>query len=265
MTQPSSSESAPSYPRHFYVSTHERASEAPSRIVDCLLSFVQPTSVIDVGCGVADFLAEFARRGIDDVAGVDLAIDTNLLQIPADRFTAHDLSKPFQAARKYDLVMSLETAEHLPESAAETFVDTLVGLGDIVVFSAAVPEQDGFRHINLQWQDYWADRFRARGFVPIDCIRDRIWTDDAIPSFYRQNILMYVRREALARYPALQAEQSRTAANSLSRIHPSFYLSKADPTQATMRYLLRALPAAPRAVIAAIRRRVPGMRRGAGG
>jgi hypothetical protein len=143
-------------------------------------------------------------------------------------------------------------------------VDTLVGLGDVVVFSAAVPEQDGFRHINLQWQEYWADRFRARGFVPIDCIRDRIWTDETIPSFYRQNILMYVRQEALARHPALAAEQSRTAVNSLSRIHPSFYMRKVDPQSVSLKFLLRALPAAPRAVAAAIRRRVkrlPGLRR----
>jgi SAM-dependent methyltransferase len=255
--------SAHCYPRHFYMTMHENDGDAPARIVDCILSVVQPKSVIDVGCGVADFLAQFMNRGIVDVTGVDLAIDTALLQIPQERFTPHDLSKPFKVARKYDLVVSLETAEHLPESAAETFVDTLVNLGDVVVFSAAVPEQDGFRHINLQWQDYWADRFRARGFVPVDCIRDRIWTDETIPSFYRQNILMYVRQEALPLYPSLAAEQSRTAVNSLSRIHPSFYMRKVDPKTVSLKYLLRALPAAPRALVAAIRRRVkrlPGMR-----
>jgi SAM-dependent methyltransferase len=245
-----------SYPRHFYAAMHEDDGDAPARIVDCILSFVQPASVVDVGCGNADFLECFQRRGIADIQGVDLPIDPKLLRIPAERFTPHDLSKPFSAPRRYELVVSLEVGEHLPESAADVLVDTIVGLGDVVVFSAAVPEQGGFRHINLQWQDYWAEKFRARGFVAVDCLRDRIWKDDAIPVFYRQNVLMYVRNEALPNYPVLQAEHARTAQNSLSRVHPLFFMSKADPQRISLRFLLRALAHSPQVAAAAVKRRM---------
>jgi len=252
-----------SYPRHFYAAMHEDDGDAPTRIVDCILSIVRPASVVDVGCGNADFLASFLRRGIEDIQGVDLPIDPKLLRIPADRFTPHDLTKPFKAPRQYDLVVSLEVGEHLPESAADVLVDTCVGLGDIVVFSAAVPEQAGFRHINLQWQDYWAEKFRARGFVAVDCLRDRMWKDDGIPFFYRQNVLMYVREASLPKYTVLQTEHARTAQNSLSRVHPLFFMSKADPQRVTLRFLMRALAHAPQSAAAAVKRRL--RRRGGAG
>ena len=50
--------------------------------------------------------------------------------------------------RKFDLVVSLEVAEHLPSECAETFVDSLTGLGPIVLFSAAIPHQGGTNHAN---------------------------------------------------------------------------------------------------------------------
>ena len=251
---------APSYPRFIYTGQSSQSSSgrpSAARIVYRLLEIVQPTSVVDVGCGVGVFLAAFSERGIEDVRGIDLpGIDMHLLRIPADKFVPWDLSKPYDADRQFDVVMSLETAEHLPASSAETFVQTLTGLGPIVVFSAAVPKQGGYRHLNEQWQDYWAQKFKARGYLPVDSLRNSLWNDPDVSPFYRQNIVMYVSKQILEDDARLRSAYQKTNLDSLSRIHPLIYIGKADPKHVTLRFLLEALLRMPVVLAMAICRRL---------
>jgi SAM-dependent methyltransferase len=246
---------AKAYPSYFYEKLNESGAAA-ERVVESILRYVKPRSVVDVGCGTGVFAAAFADVGISDVHGVDLLPqDPELLRIPRERFIAHDLSTPFRVDRKFDLVLSLEVAEHLPATSADVFVDTLTGLGDCVFFSAAVPEQGGYRHINEQWQDWWAEMFRARGFHAVDCLRDHLWEDPAVPFYYAQNLIAYATEAALDRHSELRRAFERTDQSSLSRIHPTLYRQKAEPRQVTARFLLRALPHAPRAAFKAVERR----------
>ena len=96
-------------------------------------------------------------------------------QVPADLFVPWNLTTPLDLGRTFDLVMSLEVAEHLPQAAAETFVSSLVGLGPVVLFSAAIPGQQGDHHVNLQWQDWWVEYFERHGYVPVDAVRPEVW------------------------------------------------------------------------------------------
>ena len=93
----------------------------------------------------------------------------------------------------FDLAISMEVAEHLPERCAEPFVESLTRLADVVLFSAAVPFQGGIGHVNEQWGSYWVALFRNRGYTAVDIIRKRIWNDDQIPYWYRQNTLLFVK------------------------------------------------------------------------
>lgn len=72
-----------------------------------------------------------------------------------------DLTQPLSLGRKFDLCVSMEVAEHLPPSRADSFVADLVGLAPVVLFSAAVPEQGGTNHLNEQWPDYGAICLRS--------------------------------------------------------------------------------------------------------
>ena len=63
----------------------------------------------------------------------------HMLMIPEKCFQPTDLSKPFKVFKKYDMAMSLEVAEHLPEESADGFVKGLCMSSDIVLFSAAHP------------------------------------------------------------------------------------------------------------------------------
>lgn len=154
---------------------------------------LQPRSVVDVGCGVGTWLAAFKDRGIADIAGYDGDwVDRKLLQIPEEVFHAVDLNQRLHVERRYDLAVSLETAEHLQPQRGETFVSDLVALAPAVLFSAAIPHQGGTGHLNERWQDYWAGLFAAHGYSVKDCIRPRVWENVGGALWYAQNTLLYV-------------------------------------------------------------------------
>ena len=55
-----------------------------------------------------------------------------------------------------------------------------------VLFSAAVPHQGGWNHLNEQWPQYWAEIFARRRFFPVDCLRERFWNRPNVRWWYAQ-------------------------------------------------------------------------------
>src|SRR5215469_5512003 len=106
---------------------------------------VRPSSLLDVGCGHGAWLAVWSELGVQDQLGLEgahVGVDS-LLLIPRERFRIVDLSGAWHVGRRFELVQSLEVAEHLPAESAEVFVRCLCAHGDIVLFSAAQPGQGG--------------------------------------------------------------------------------------------------------------------------
>lgn len=195
------------------------------QILPHVLRYVSPNSVIDVGCGVGTWLSVFFELGITDVTGVDGDyIERSMLEIPEEKFLAHNLETPLRLSRQFDLVVSLEVAEHLPQTVAEDFVDSLVALGPVILFSAAIPYQAGENHVNEQWPSYWASMFHERGYQVADCIRKHVWENPDVAWWYAQNTLLFANEEALDRLPLLRTECERTSRAALSIVHPSRYL-----------------------------------------
>jgi len=113
------------------------------------------------------------------------------LAIPKKNFRAHDLSTPLDLKKRFDLVQTLEVAEHLPANKAELFVDNLVRHGDVILFSAAVPHQGGEHHVNEQPPEYWRRKFAARGYAPFDFIRPKLQGRAEVMPWYRFNSYIY--------------------------------------------------------------------------
>ena len=65
-----------------------------------------------------------------------------------DLFEKCDLENELTKKEKFDLVICLEVAEHLSKTRADSFIADLAQLGDIILFSAAIPFQGGVGHIN---------------------------------------------------------------------------------------------------------------------
>jgi hypothetical protein len=138
------------------------------------------------------------------VAGVDGPyIDRRHLLIDPGNFHVADLTDPIDLRRRFDLVQSLEVAEHLLPAKAEQFVHTLTAHGPYVLFSAAVPGQGGENHVNEQPLDYWRAIFRGRGYAAVDYLRPLIFRDRLIARWYRYNMLLYVRDEMIGTLPEM--------------------------------------------------------------
>jgi SAM-dependent methyltransferase len=216
------------YAPTFFARELDRARSSAETVVPLVMERVSPKSVLDLGCGHGIWLETFARHGVEDYIGVDGDwVPREALHFPADRFIAQRVDKPLRLERRFDLAMSLEVAEHLPERGARQFVRNIVERAPCVLFSAAIPHQRGTDHINEQWPDYWAALFGDHGYLPVDGIRPLIWSNDAVFPFYRQNILMFATSEAIAAHPPLKRDRERTSDEQLSLVHPEMLVSVA--------------------------------------
>ena len=191
------------YDSRFYDYLGPGAERSAATIVGHLLAVVKPESILDVGCGQGVWCAAWKKAGVEQVVGVDgTHVDAGALKIPVEDFVAHDLSQAFDLGRTFDLVMSLEVAEHLPASSADDFVDSLTRHGSLVMFSAAVPGQGGESHVNEQSYGYWRSKFACRGYRCFDYIRPRVRKDRQIEPWYRYNTLLFAAEGTSAQLPA---------------------------------------------------------------
>ena len=109
-----------------------------------------------------------------------------------------DLADRVDLAKRFDLAICLEVAEHLPVSAASGLIATLAAHSDAILFSAAPPGQTGQNHINCQWPRYWQDLFNVHGYICDDSFRWQIWDVSEIEPWYRQNMFIATRSELTA-------------------------------------------------------------------
>ena len=175
------------YSEQFY-SYIGSGSHASAAVVVPLVKSVLPVrTVLDVGGGNG----VWARVWEDNGARATL-VDGAYVQAPlvAD-FQPRDLSQPLDLGRRFDLVQSLEVAEHLPEASARDFVASLARHGDVVLFSAAVPGQGGEHHVNEQPPEYWRALFAEQGYQCFDFLRARLRGRGEVKPWYRYNILIY--------------------------------------------------------------------------
>lgn len=227
------------YDGQFFTNIGGGSRRSAEAVVPIVVDLVHPKTVVDVGCGSGTWLSVFRAIGIEDVLGVDGDwVDENLLRIPRECFLRADLEKPLALDKRFDLVASLEVAEHLPPRCADTFVDSLCRLGQVILFSAAIPFQGGRNHVNEQWPEYWAQRFRRKGFAVADVIRRRIWTNPNVDWWYAQNTLLYVREDQLSRYPALAQAVEAGPPPQLSIVHPRNYSRGARRDRPSLRDVL---------------------------
>jgi SAM-dependent methyltransferase len=207
------------YSRTFYENQMDGSLSSAAAIVPLVLSKFEVRSVVDFGCGVGTWLAEFARHGVGHYLGIDGDyVDGNMLMIPRERFIARDLREIGDLGETFDLACSVEVAEHLPPESARLFVAALVKSAPVVLFSAAIPGQGGDGHINEQWPSYWAKLFREHGYAPLDFIRENIIEDDRTEWWYRQNVLMFCRPEKVPAGLSVEANDRW-----LDRVDPCYY------------------------------------------
>lgn len=188
--------------------------KSAEEVVPLVMDILNPKTIADIGCGNGTWLSVFKKHGISEVVGIDgNDIPSDRLYILADEYLKHDLANPIILDKKFDLVISLEVAEHIPEGSADVFIKNLVNLGDVILFSAAVPGQGGDNHLNEQFPDYWQEKFLKHDFFFHDIIREKIWNDPKVEWWYRQNMYVVINKK----------RDIYTNKKNLSVIHPEMF------------------------------------------
>lgn len=199
------------YNEDFYSSESKSSTNCANAIVPIVYELFKPKSIIDIGCGVGSFLNDFSKLGVSKIIGLDGDyVPRNKLLIDEKNFRPTDLTKPYFNNEQYDIVFSLEVAEHIDSKFSDQFIENMCKYGNIVVFSAAIPFQGGDNHINEQWQSYWVKKFLSNNFKPFDIIRPLVWDNDKIDYWYKQNMIVFANDIAISQYPIFKTITSKS-------------------------------------------------------
>ena len=221
------------YNKNFYREQKDGSFLSAQILLPVVFDIFHPSSVVDIGCGVGYWLKVCNQElGIHDVLGVEGNYMTeDLFQLDKKYLQTADLRLPLELNRKFDIAISMEVAEHIPEESSDIFISNLVNAADIILFSAAIVAQLGTNHINEQMPEYWAKKFLAHNYIPIDFVRPKIWNDEGIEYWYRQNAIIYLKKERLIDFPELKFAAEATDPNFLLRIHPEKYFAYVNETR----------------------------------
>jgi SAM-dependent methyltransferase len=154
----------------------------------------EPKSVIDVGCGAGNLLAQLKQDGLE-VRGLEYS-DTNIARcreksVPVDKL---DLETGGTVNGTSDITISFEVAEHLPEPAADNYVRIITQFSPIVVMSAATVGQGGLDHVNEQPHEYWIEKMNVSGFDYDKEISQQVrseWKQKGVAYWYTNNIMIF--------------------------------------------------------------------------
>ena len=217
---------AENYDENFYRGNGENSQKRASVVLPVVAKYILPKKVIDIGCGAGGWLYTWKKFFGAEVYGIDgdYAAREQLL-IDESEFHPLNLENQIELNERFDLVECLEVAEHLSPARADSFVEDLTKLGDVILFSAAVIGQGGTHHVNEQMQSYWAGKFLKCGYVGIDCIRPQLWYNQNTDFLCKQNMFFYVKRSELYRYPEMQEYYLKNRENTIyDIIHPDLWM-----------------------------------------
>jgi cyclopropane fatty-acyl-phospholipid synthase-like methyltransferase len=210
------------YNNSFFDELTNNSYTSGKKILSILSNLVKFESMIDIGAGLGPWTKAFIElKNKHNCIAIDGDyVQKNKLLIPEENFISIDVSKPFDLKKKFDLAISMEVGEHLPHASSKDFIESITKHADVVLFSAAIPGQQGTYHINEQYPEYWAAIFNSLGYTTVDLIRDIIWDDTTIDRWYRQNTLLFIKDTELYKYPTLALKKEK---EKLTKIHPEAF------------------------------------------
>jgi SAM-dependent methyltransferase len=142
----------------------EGASKA-AEVVQVLMEVFSPQKVFDIGCGSGFYLNEFAKVGVSAVGCEGSTVGVLRCAPPALVFQ-WDLRKKLLLNSKFDLVLCIEVAEHLPARSSKILVRSITDLASQhVVFTTSPPGSEGDDHINCKEPEFWDALFNKHGFM----------------------------------------------------------------------------------------------------
>lgn len=183
-------------PKYYQTLVEPYAQRSVPQMARSIAETFHPASVIDVGCGSGALLVALRKLGVrrllgldSSEAGLDIArargLDVRKFDITADGWTGGE---------RFDVAVSMETAEHLPKNSADRYVALLCSLAPVVIFTAAHPGQGGIGHLNERPREYWIELFNEHGFrLEEKTASDwqTAWAAAGVANFYTRNLMIF--------------------------------------------------------------------------
>lgn len=122
-------------------------------------------SMLDIGCGLGYVMEYYQNKGVE-VMGVDGSPSAIRDSILPSKTTKHDYAQgTWTPDKTFDLIWSSEFLEHVEEKHLPHFMATFQSAKKYIFVTFAVPGQKGHHHVNLQFADYWIEKFEQIGFT----------------------------------------------------------------------------------------------------
>lgn len=186
-------------PEYFRDVIENHSGEAAGPMAASILRDLAPGTVIDVGCGSGNLLEALRARGCE-VFGLEYAavgVEACLRRgVPVRRFNLE--LETLDTERRYDVVCSIEVAEHLPARVADRYVRLLATAGESLVFTAATPGQGGTDHVNEQPPGYWIEKLAAHGLILDETLSAKWraeWERAGLQPWFWRNLMVFRRAE----------------------------------------------------------------------
>lgn len=166
------------YEERYYEADHVNA-DIVRAYVDAVLHYGERLrgapvrSVLECGCAGGWFTEEFLARGIDvfAVEGSSAGVKRALARgVPAKNLQQHDLRRPLDLKRRFDIAVCTEVAEHIECPFSSQLIQNLVSHSDVVWFSFEPPDtnEPHYHHSNEQPAKFWLNLFRFFGYHAIE-------------------------------------------------------------------------------------------------
>ena len=195
------------YDKDFFLRNEGMRIYSAQIMAESIVAEFAPSTVLDVGCGSGFLLSCLQSRSIA-VEGLDYSdVALDMCRLRGLNVTKFDLEKDIMVdSERFDLVISTEVAEHLPESSSDRYIDLLCSAADNVMFTASTPGPGGIDHVNERPHSYWIEKFRARGFSCDTILSDKLragWKEQGVLSWYHENIMIFHKDKAQAKIHGL--------------------------------------------------------------
>ena len=195
------------YSETYFDNLNKATIDAARIILKELNSIYKFKNLIDIGCGHGSWLQAASEiSSIKKITGVDgiysKKLHQNFKTNSKINFIYLDLEKKLLFKKetkvdKYDLAISLETAEHLSPLRAKGFIKDICSISDVIFFSAAVDGHGGQNHLNENNQSYWIKLFENQKYYPFIFInRKRYWFHESFKRcpYYISGSFLFIKK-----------------------------------------------------------------------
>lgn len=136
-------------------------------IADQIVEQFQPKTFLDVGCAFGYLVAALRDRGVK-AYGIDVS-EYAISQVREDikeycRASSGIEQLPKDFPDCYDLIATIEVAEHLYPEDGDMFIRNICKYSNHIIFSSTPDDKDEETHFNVQPANYWVKRFYENGF-----------------------------------------------------------------------------------------------------